>query len=70
MIFFDYENFRNIKTFSEKHTIEEMDKFFDKYYSDKCRIPKEKMRSILHEIPTYDEVIGTAFDLCRKYGQK
>ena len=67
---FDYKNFENIKKFSQNHSIEELNMFFNKYYSNRCRISKEEMNDILHEILTYDEFIGTSYDLCKKYGQK
>ena len=66
---FDHKNFENIKKCSEKHTAEEMDIFFDKYYSNNCTIAKEEMREILHEILNCDDFSKYSLSLCRKYGQ-
>ena len=66
---FEDKNFNNIKKFSKKHSTDEIDEIFNKYYSNTCRIPKKEMNNILHEILKCDETIEFSFKLCEQYGQ-
>ena len=67
---FESDNFENIKKFSQNHSIDEMDEIFDKYYCDDCRISKNEMLNILHEILECDELYRLSYDLFKKYGQR